>query len=47
MDKWIFWTHLGNGWKWSVWRGARIVGEGLCESEIEANDAADQFMAAA
>ena len=47
LDKWIFWTSAGNGWKWSVWRGAKVISEGLCRSEAEANVAADAAIAAA
>lgn len=45
MDKWIFWTYEINGWKWSVWRGAKVIAEGFARSEEEANEAADRAIA--
>ena len=46
LDKWVFWSHNGNGWKWTVWLGAKCISEGLCRTEIEANSAADSAIAA-
>ena len=44
MDKWIFWSHHKNGWHWAVFVGAKVIAEGDCESEAEANKIANEAM---
>lgn len=44
-DKFVCWSHRMNGWHWQVWRGAKLLDEGHCRMQQEANEKADQALA--